>query len=122
MDVQGSSRPKRDRPIFVDILLIGAVMAALMYGGLRLLGSTHDAWAARYGSKPAPAPTRNAQATRPPPPTRTWTAADDAEYWRLKAEAEARRRQYESMQRNTRCIDGTLFHVEGSSYTSAGRC
>lgn len=120
MDVQ-HSRPKRDRPIFVDIMLIGAVMAALMYGGLRLLGKTHDAWDMRYGDAPTP----EAPAEAPTPaakPGKPWTAADDAEYYRLKAEAEARRRRYEGSSGNTRCIDGTLFRVEGNSYTSLGRC
>lgn len=115
------SRPKRDRPIFVDIMLIGAVMAALMYGGLRLLGKTHDAWDVRYGDAPAAAAVEPTPAPAPKP-GKPWTAADDAEYYRLKAEAEARRRRYEGSAGNTRCIDGTLFRVEGNSYTSLGRC
>ncbi|WP_202843421.1 hypothetical protein [Luteimonas saliphila] len=120
MDVQ-TKRPPRDRPVFIDIMIIGAVIAALMFAGLKLLGETHLAWNERYGDVPAAEPP-------PPPPApamtqgRAWTAADDAEYLRLKAEAAERGRRYEEAMRDTRCINGTRFKIEGSTYTSVGRC
>lgn len=133
-------RPVRDRPVFVDLLVIAALLAGLMYGGLQLLGRTHVAWEARYGdqvetatpseiregaavlaSSSSAAPSRQSTSTQQAP-RRGWTAADDAELERLRAEAAARLRAYEARTRNTRCIDGTLFKVEGSTYTNIGRC
>lgn len=119
MDIQGS-RPKRDRPFFVDLLIIGAAIAALMYGGLRLLARTHTAWEHRYGEKPTPAATSG------------WTIAQEAEYQRLRAEALERRLRYDSNQpatlpgpvpmRNRRCIDGILFAEVDGAITNVGRC
>lgn len=112
-----TARRRRDRPIFFDIIVIGLAIVALMYGGLRLLSRTHDAWDARYGEK---RPTsRQALAATEPQRTQGWTAADDEEYFRLKAEAAERKKRHEA---NTRCINGTLFRIEGSSYTNIGRC
>lgn len=119
MDERGA-RPERDRPIFFDLLLIAAVMVFLMWGGLKLLARTHTAWDTRYGDRAKPPPAGLPAAT---PQTIGWTQADEAEYLRLKKEAEQRLRAYEAAQnRNTRCIAGTLFEVNGNSYTNIGRC
>jgi hypothetical protein len=119
MDDRGA-RPKRDRPIFFDLLLIAAVMAFLMWGGLKLLARTHSAWDTRYGDRAEPPP-----AALPPAATQAvkWSEADEAEYARLKKEAEQRLRAFEANeQHTTRCIAGTLFKVDGNSYTNVGRC
>lgn len=113
---------RRERPLFLDIAIIGLSIAALMYGGLRLLSRTHDAWDARYGDQPRsqmPAPPAAAAAK---PPISTWTAADEAELQQLRKEARDRKRAYEAKAMKTRCINGTLFRIEGSSYTNIGRC
>lgn len=119
MDDRGA-RPKRDRPIFLDLLLTAAVMVFLMWGGLKLLARTHSAWDTRYGDRAEPPPSTLTEATTQ---NVEWTEADEAEYVRLKKEAEQRLRAYEAAQnRNTRCIAGTLFEVNGNSYENIGRC
>lgn len=128
MDEKASRRPG-DRPLFVDLLVIGAVLVALMYGGLQLLGRTHLAWADRYGSSPKPTP-----AVAPPrqgPGGNAWTVEQEAEYQRLRAEMLERRLKHEGLatpgsdaqpMRNQRCIDGVLFAEVDGAITNIGRC
>lgn len=58
-------KPKRDRPLFLDILIIGAAIAALMYGGLHLLGKTRNAWDARNAERQTRAESIQLAAHRP---------------------------------------------------------
>lgn len=117
MDVK-HSRPRRDRPIFIDIVLIGAVMAALMYGGLRLLGKTHDAWDVRYGDAPA--------AHVDPDPVAEPDAAVRRDLARRQLEAiRAHRQQLEQAQagmKNRRCVGGVIFAEVDGVLTNVGRC
>lgn len=119
MDVH-NSRPKRDRPIFVDLLIIGLAIVALTYGGLRLLAKTHSAWQSRYGE-----PLTTAAASG-------WTIEQEAEYQRLRAEMLERRLRHEATHpatlpdpeliKNSRCIDGVLFAEVQGAITNVGRC
>ncbi len=116
--------------MFVDLLVIGGVLIALMYGGLQLLGRTHLAWADRYGDSPKPA--HPATAARAPKPGSGWTVEQEAEYQRLRAEALERRLKHEGAGappaseveslKGQRCIDGVLFAEVDGAITNVGRC
>lgn len=112
-------RPTRERRGALEIFLIGAVVAGLFYGGLRLIGDTHVAFDARKAERQ-----QRFQEAREAsmPKAATWGPDQEAEYSRLKAEAEERRKRYEAEQQDTRCIGGTLFKIDGNSYTNIGRC
>lgn len=118
-------RPKqpRERGGMLEIVLIAGFIAALLYSGVKLLGDTHIAFDARNEAK-AERREHYREISHPKPTGKTeWTAADEAEYQRLKHEAAARPRAYEAREGvNTRCIAGTLFQVEGTSYTNIGSC
>lgn len=97
--------PRRERTGIIQIVLIGAVLIAALYGGLRLLASTYDAHAARQQERA----THAAQVRR---------AAAHAEQLR---EAEAQLVQLAAIRRDRatkeadmragklRCINGQLF-------------
>jgi hypothetical protein len=112
-------KPEPDRRGALEIFVIGAVVAGLFYAGVRLIGDTHVAFDARKEARAA----RHAEirAASMPQPV-AWGPDEDAEYLRLKAEAEARRLRIEADQRQTRCVGGVLFRVDGNSYTNIGRC
>lgn len=117
------TKPEKDRRGALEIFAIGVIVAGLFYAGVRLIGETHLAFDARKEARAAKhAEPRAASIPAAQTKAATWGPEQDAEYVRLKAEAEERRRRHEADQRNTRCIGGTLFKVEGSSYTSVGRC
>jgi hypothetical protein len=125
MDVQ-NSRPKQDRPIFLDLLLIAAVMAFLMWGGLRLLGRTHVAW-----------DDRNTERATRTEAIQQAAARGRADYERAEADhrqaaalqqleqirrARAEMEQREARMRNRRCLHGILFAEIDGVLTNIGRC
>lgn len=99
------STPRRERTGIIQIVLIGAVLIAALYGGLRLLASTYDAHAARQQDRA----TKAAQIRQ---------AANRAQQ---QHEAEARLVQLAAIRRahaaqeadmragKLRCINGQLF-------------
>lgn len=125
MDVQ-TSRAKRDRPLFLDLLLIAAVMAFLMWGGLRLLGRTHVAWEDRNAERATrteaiqQAAARGLAESKRVASERKREAAsrqlDQIRQTRMQLE------QQEARLRNKRCLHGILFAEIDGVLTNVGRC
>lgn len=115
MDAQ-QQRPKPDRPIFIDIMLIGAAMAALLYSGARLLGETRIAWNAREAEKAKDAAVRSAIVAE----------AGHAEEARRQLERiQAERARIEAAQarwKNRRCVGNVLFAEVDGELRNVGRC
>ena len=88
---------RRERVGIVQIVLIGVVLAAVLAGGVHLLGRTQAAWERRYGDE-VPSPTVSAPVQEPP----VLPAPIDpkSEEGRMIAEFEAGK---------LRCINGQLF-------------
>lgn len=106
VNMERQRRPeRRERTGIIQIVLIGAVLAAALFGGLHLLGSTRKAWDARRDER-----FQRAESIR--------TSANAAR----EAQAEAMRRsRVDALQRmklqeaqelkegRLRCINGQIF-------------
>lgn len=122
MDVQQSRRP-RDRPLFLDLLLIAAVMAFLMWGGLTLLGRTHAAWDARSTERATRAESIRLAAERGIAESKQVKADRNRALveQRLQQIRDERERQ-EARIRKGRCVHGILFAEIDGALTNIGKC
>jgi hypothetical protein len=97
--------PRRERTGIIQIVLIGAVLIAALYGGLRLLASTYEAHAARQQQRK----THAAQVQRAAAHAEQMRAAE-AQLVQLAAIRRARATQDAAMRAGKlRCINGQLF-------------
>lgn len=95
----------RERTGIVQIVLIAAVLLAALYGGLRLLSATHEAWNARQHDKKVAAEAVEAASRRATEAERV--ASQEEALRQIRAE----RSQYEDDIKSgkLRCINGQLF-------------
>ena len=96
---------RRERTGIIQIVLIGVVLIAALYGGLRLLASTYDAHAARQQERHTHA-AREQRAAEHAEKAR----AAEAQLAQLAAIRRARATQEADMRAGKlRCINGQLF-------------
>lgn len=99
------STPRRERTGIIQIVLIGAVLIAALYGGLRLLASTYDAHAARQQERAT-----NAAKIRHAAHKAEEQREAEAKLAQLGAIRRARAEQDAEMRAGKlRCINGQLF-------------
>lgn len=97
--------PRRERTGIIQIVLIGAVLIAALYGGLRLLASTYDAHAARQQARETKAAKVRYAAHRAQEQREA-----EAKLAQLGAIRRARAEQDANMRAGKlRCINGQLF-------------
>ena len=96
---------RRERTGIVQIMVIGAVLAAALYGGVRLLGNTHAAWDQRQAARKAYA-TEIRNASRE---ARAQEESDIAEAKLLQLVEHRRNRARGLADGSLRCINGQLF-------------
>lgn len=97
--------PGRERTGIIQIVLIGAVLIAALYGGLRLLASTYDAHAARQQQRKT-----HANQVRRAAANAEQMREAEAQLVQLAAIRRARAAQEEEMRTGKlRCINGQLF-------------
>lgn len=97
--------PRRERTGIIQIVLIGAVLIAALYGGLRLLASTYDAHAARQQQRQ-----KHADQVRRAAAHAEQMREAEAKLVQLAAIRRARAAQEEEMRAGKlRCINGQLF-------------